>query len=180
MNFSYRKANVQPPRPRRLGIGKNWIILSDFYEKLIQLNFIIVYIEEWSFNPSSLPLYIWMKIREPNAKVIRSSTERYNLVASQWENHVYLMIKSGTLNEGSEQWFIGLLLKQLELTIRKKQWRQELHFLIDNARKHRTNKIINKIKKIIMVVFTFPSYTCELNEIEHTFESLKSKISFKI
>ena len=49
---------------------------------------------------------------------------------------------------------------------------------MDNARIHRTDKIASMIKKNKMVVFTFPTYTPELNKIENTFGRLKNKISF--
>ena len=50
---------------------------------------------------------------------------------------------------------------------------------MDNARIHRTEKIVNFIKEHGMVVFTFPPYSPELNKIENTFGRLKNKISFK-
>ena len=50
---------------------------------------------------------------------------------------------------------------------------------MDNARIHRTEKIVNFIKENGIVVFTFPPYSPELNKIENTFWKLKNKISYK-
>ena len=80
----------------------------------------IVYIDEWSFNSSAIPLYSWMKRGEPANIVIRSTTERYNSIAAQWENNVYFMIKSETSNEESIIIFIKLLIEQLKQTVSKK------------------------------------------------------------
>ena len=62
-----------------------------------------------------------MKRREPVNIVIRNTTERYNSIAAQWENNVYFMIKSETLNEESMIIFIKLLIQQLKQTVSKKQ-----------------------------------------------------------
>ena len=50
---------------------------------------------------------------------------------------------------------------------------------MDNARIHKTDKIIKLIKENECEVFTFPSYSPELNKIEHTFGVLKIKIAFQ-
>ena len=51
----------------------------------------LVFIDEWSFNPSTIPLYSWMKKGEPAGVVIRNTTERYNSIAARWEDNVYFM-----------------------------------------------------------------------------------------
>ena len=50
---------------------------------------------------------------------------------------------------------------------------------MDNARIHKTNKIVKLIKENKLIVFTFPPYSPQLNKIEHTFGTLKNKISFQ-
>ena len=60
-----------------------------------------------------------MKKWERATKVIISTTERYNSIAVQWSNSVYLILKSKISNEESVQWFINLLVKQLKLTFQK-------------------------------------------------------------
>ena len=48
---------------------------------------------------------------------------------------------------------------------------------MDNARIHKTNKIVKLIKDWRLVEFTIPSYSPELNKIEHTIGLLK-KLDF--
>ena len=129
MNYSWRKANTRPPRSLRPGLAEDRAVFKEFILKLIQSKFVIVYIDEWSFNSSSLPLYTWMKKGETATKVIRSTTERYNSIAAQWNNNVYFMLKSDTSNEESVLCFINLLIKQLRLTINKKQMDTRTVFL---------------------------------------------------
>ena len=50
---------------------------------------------------------------------------------------------------------------------------------MDNARIHRTDKIVKMIKEHKLVVFTIPPYSPELNKIENTFGRLKNRISFQ-
>ena len=49
---------------------------------------------------------------------------------------------------------------------------------MDNARIHKTDKIIKLIKENEWVVLTFPPYSPELNKMVHTFGVLK-KIAFQ-
>ena len=51
--------------------------------------------------------------------------------------------------------------------------------VFDNASIHKTKEVKILVKKLGWVVFTIPSYSPELNQIEHTFRILKSKISKK-
>ena len=50
---------------------------------------------------------------------------------------------------------------------------------MDNARIHKTEKVIKLIKENNLILFTFPPYTPELNKIENTFGRLKNRLSFK-
>ena len=51
--------------------------------------------------------------------------------------------------------------------------------MFDNASIHKTKKVNFLVKKLGWVVFTIQPYSPELNQIEHTFGILKSKISKK-
>ena len=52
-------------------------------------------------------------------------------------------------------------------------------YIMDNARMHKTNKIVLLIKDWRLVVFTIPPYSTELNKIETTFRRLKIEYHFK-
>ena len=70
MNYSWRKGNTRPPRFLRQGLAEDRIIFKEFISKLKQAKFAIVYIDEWSLNPSTLPWYSWMKKGFPAEKII--------------------------------------------------------------------------------------------------------------
>ena len=121
MNYAWRKANIRPPRSLRAGLDDDRLVFSKFVKMLINAKFIIVYIDECSFNSSSLPLYTWMKKGEPPVKVIRDNSKRYNSIAAKWENYVYFMIKDNTSKDEDVWLFLNLLMKELEMIIQKDQ-----------------------------------------------------------
>ena len=121
MNYAWRKANIIPPRSLRAGLDDARLVFSKFVKMLINAKFIIVYIDECSFNSSSLPLYTWMKKGEPPVKVIRDNSKRYNSIAEKWKNYVYCMIKGDTSKDDDVWLFLNLLMKELEKTIQKDQ-----------------------------------------------------------
>ena len=129
MGYSWRKANTRPPRFLRQGLENDRTIFKEFIQKLKITKHLIVYIDEWTFNPSSLPLYSWMKKGEPAAKVIRETTNRYNSIAAQWSKNVYFILKNHTSNEESIWDFIKMLMKQLSLTVNKEQLKKRTVFL---------------------------------------------------
>ena len=179
MNYSWRKANVRPPRSLRAGLEEDRIAFIKFVNNLKTAKFVIVYIDEWSFNSSTLPLYTWMKKGEDASIVIRDSNTRFNSIAAQWESNLYFMIKDETSKEDDICQFLILLKRQLELTIQKDQLKNRTVLIMDNARIHRTNKVTKLIKDLKLIVFTIPPYSPELNKIENTFGIIKNKLSFK-
>ena len=73
MNYAFRKPNIRPPRSLRAGLDDDRLVFSKFVKMLINAKFIIIYIDECSFNSSSIPLYTWMRKDEPPVKVIRDN-----------------------------------------------------------------------------------------------------------
>ena len=121
MNYSWRKANVRPTRFLRPGLSQDRILFKKFIDKLYQTTFLIVFIDECSFNPTTIPRYSWMKRGEPADKLIRDTTNRYNSIAAQWDKFLYFVLKTETSNEESIWDFMNLLIKQLRLTVNKNQ-----------------------------------------------------------
>ena len=179
MNYSWRKANVRPPRSLGAELEEDRIAFIQFINNLKTAKFVIVYIDEWSFNSATLPLYTWMKKGEEASIVIRDSNTRFNSIAAQWETYLYFMIKDETSKEDEICQFLILLKRQLELTIQKDQLKNRTVLMMDNARIHRTNKVTKLIKDLKLIVFTIPPYSPELNKIVNTFGIIKNKLSFK-
>ena len=48
-----------------------------------------------------------------------------------------------------------------------------------NVRIHKTDKIIKLVIENKLIVFAFSPYSPQLNKIEHTFGTLKNKLSFQ-
>ena len=69
--------------------------------------------------------------------------------------------------------------KYIELRFRlsRNTYEKRMVVMYDNASIHKTKSVKLLIKKLKWVVFTIPPYSPELNQIEHTFGILKTKIS---
>ena len=119
MNYTLRKANVRPSRSLWPELNENRIIFKELISMHVQTWYLIVHIDEWSFNPSTISLYSWMKKGEQEEKII-STTERYNSIAPQWNKYVYFMIKNETLNEESILNFIYWEINWCLLLVRNK------------------------------------------------------------
>ena len=87
------------------------------------------------------------------------------------------MMKSKTTNKDQFWEFIKLLDKQLISRLAKITYERRMVVMFDNASIHKTKEVKLLVKKLGWVVFTIPPYSPELNQIEHTFGILKSKMS---
>ena len=99
MKFGWRKASQRPPR-----WFQNWLeearkVFKDFIDKLHEAEFVIVWIDISSFSSSALPLHSWMRRGCDAERVIIPSSQRFNVIAAQWNKEAYFMIKSRTTNE---------------------------------------------------------------------------------
>ena len=52
-----------------LGLNKDRIKFKELISKLVETGYLIIYIDEWSFNSSTITLYLWMENREPEEKI---------------------------------------------------------------------------------------------------------------
>ena len=57
MNYSWRKANVRSTRFLRPGLSQDRFLFKNFIQKLNQIKFLIVFIDECSFNPTTILRY---------------------------------------------------------------------------------------------------------------------------
>ena len=69
--------------------------------------------------------------------------------------------------------------KELRIRIDQNTYEKRMIVIYDNASIHKTKKVRIIMKKLNWVVFTIPPYSPELNQIEHTFGTLKVRIALK-
>ena len=67
--------------------------------------------------------------------------------------------------------------KELKFKISKNTYNKWLIIMFDNAKFHKTDRIVKTVKFLNWIVYTFPPYSPKLNEAEHTFGVIKSKLS---
>ena len=109
LNFSWRKASQRPPRWFQESLEEARDIFKLFILKLKEREFIIVWIDESSFNSAALPLYSWMLKRKDPDRIIRKNSERFYMIAAQWRKEVYFMLKrSITKEEQFKEFWIQL------------------------------------------------------------------------
>ena len=108
MNFGWRKFSQRPPRWFQDLLEETRKVFQNFINKLHSAGFVIVWIDESSFSSSALPLYSWMKRGCDAERVIRPSSQRFNVIATQWNKEAYFMMKSKTTNEDQFRDFINL------------------------------------------------------------------------
>ena len=179
MNFGWRMASQRPPRCFQNSLEDARKVFKEFINKWKEVGFVIVWIDESSFNSAALPLYSWMQKSWDAERVIRPTCKRYNVIAAQWNKECYFMIKSDSSNEASFWEFIENVNKELKFRLDKNTYDKRTIVVYDNAEIHKTKKVKLLVKKLKWVVFTIPPYSPELNQIEHTFGILKLRISKK-
>ena len=150
-------------------------IFRNFILKLKQLEFIIVWIDESSFNSAELPLYSWVEKGKDPDRIIRTSSERFNVIAAQWKKEAYYMLKRSTTKEDQFKEFLMKLNNELRFRLTKNTYEKRMVIIFDNASVHKTKEVKLLIKKLKWVAFTIPPYSSELNQIEHTFGILKQR-----
>ena len=79
-----------------------------------------------------------MKRRWDAESVIRPSSQRFNVIAAQWNKEAYFMMKSKTTNEHQFCEFIKLLDKQLISRLAKITYERRMVVMFDNASIHKT------------------------------------------
>ena len=71
-------------------------------------------------------------------RVIIPSSQRFNVIAAQWNKEAYFMIISKTTNEDQICEFIKLLNMQLKSRLEKITYERRMVVMFDNARIHIT------------------------------------------
>ena len=143
-------------------------MFQNFINKLREAWIVIVWIEGSSFSSSALPLYYWIIRGWDAERVIRLNSQRFNVIATQWNKEAYFMMKNKTTNEDQFWEFIKLLDKELISRLAKITYERKMVEMLDNANIHIIKEVKLLVKKFGWVVFAIISYKSELNQMEHT------------
>ena len=93
------------------------------------------------------------------------------------EKRSLFMLKRSTTKEEQFKEFWMQLDNELKLRLAKNTCEQKMVIMLDNENIHKTKAVKQLIKKLKWIAFIIPPYSPELNQIEHTFGILKTKIS---
>ena len=95
MNYSWRKANVRPPRSLRAGFEEDRIPFIQFINNL-KLQSLLLFI---LMNDRLIQRHYHYTLDEKRRRcefVIRDSNKRFNSIVAQWEIYLYFTIKDET------------------------------------------------------------------------------------
>ena len=107
----------------------------------------------------------------PADKVIRTTSDSYNIILVQWSKEVFVKVKNIMTNEEEFNEFIKKVDKELKFRISKYIYNKRQIITFDNAKFHKKDRIVKTVKLLNWIVFTFPSYSPEFQ-----FQFLKVKL----
>ena len=96
-----------------------------------------------------------LKGKDPD-RIIRTSSERFNVIAAQWRKEVYFTLKRSSTKEEQFKEFLMQLDNQLRFRLSKNTYEKSMVIIFDNASIHKTKTIKLLIKKLKWVAFTIP------------------------
>ena len=99
-----------------------------------------------------------LKGKDPD-RIIRTISERFNVIATQWRKEVYFMLKRSSTKEEQFKEFLMQLDNLLRFRLAKNTYEKRMVIIFDKASIHKTKSVKLLIKK--WVAFTFPSYSPE-------------------
>ena len=81
-----------------------------------------------------------LKGKDPD-RIIRTSSERFNVIAAQWRNEVYFMLKRSSTKEEQFKEFLMQLDNQLRFRLSKNTYEKRMVIIFDKASIHKTKTI---------------------------------------
>ena len=84
----------------------------------------------------------------PADRVIRTTSDSYNIILAQWNKEVFFKVKNTMTNEEEFNEFIKEVDKKLKFEISKNTYNKRLIIMFDNAKFHKTDKILKTVKML--------------------------------
>jgi hypothetical protein len=175
LQYSWIQSEHRDPKsldPRNTVRRELFVQLRDM---LLGLGYVLVYIDEASFNPQGISTYTWQKKTVKN-RLIRGSETAINAIAA-WisKTKFTFMLKKGTTEENHIIRFFELLDGKLSDWFGE-QYKKSIVFVLDNACVHTSAKVTEYIKWKKLMVLTLPPYSPEFNPIERVFHRVKKRL----
>ena len=81
-------------------------------------------------------------------RIIRNSSERYNVIAAQWRKEVYFMLKRSTTKVEQFKEFLMQLDNELSFRLTKNTYEKRMVIMFNNASIHKTKAIKQFMKNL--------------------------------
>ena len=175
MEYTWREnciRDVRADEPKLVAMRKAFPLLLN---KLTELGYNLIYIDECSISPGTISARSWQKKRhlQPLKRDLRA---RVNTIAAYIFKGKYgFMLKKGSTRAEHVIRFFELLDKRMN-ELFTSTYRKNTIFVMDNARVHTCTAVRRFIRQGGFAVLMLPAYSPELNKVEHTFQLLKSRL----
>ena len=175
MEYTWREnciRDVRADNSRLVAIRK---VFPQLLDKLTNLGYNLIYIDECSISPSTISKRSWQKKRqlEPLTRDLRT---RINMIAAYiFKGKYAFMLKKGSTRAEHVIRFLELLDKRME-ELFTKEYRKNTIFVMDNARVHTCSTVQKFMNHKGFSILMLPAYSPEFNKVEHTFQLLKCKL----
>ena len=81
-------------------------------------------------------------------RVIRPSSQRFNVIAAQWNKEAYFIMKSNTKNDNKFWDFIKLFDQELKSRLAKITYERRMIVMLNNVSFHKTKEVKVLVKKL--------------------------------
>ena len=86
-----------------------------------------------------------LKRKDPD-RIIRKSSEKYNVIAAEWRKEVYFMLKGSITKEEQFKEILMQLDNELRFRQAKNTYEKIMVIMFDNVSIHKTRAVINWLK----------------------------------
>ena len=175
LQYTWRKnchRDSKAENPRLVAMRK---VFPKLLEKLANLGYNIVYVDESAISPTKISTWCWQKKAEL-APLLRDTYTRINVIAAHvFKGKYALMLKKGPTRSEHVIRFIELLDQRMK-ELFGEEYRQHTILVLDNAKVHTSSETRGYLRQKGLATLMLPAYSPELNKAEHIFQSLKSKL----
>jgi hypothetical protein len=140
MDYTWRKNRVRNSGNLNPSLDSKRVLFRNISDKLKLLGYILIYIDECSFNPTKLACYSWLK-KNKFSPLIRPATASINLIGAMIDKRKYaFMLKKGATKTKHMIQFFEMLHDKMSNYFGE-DYHKHTIFVLDNAKVHSSKHI---------------------------------------
>jgi hypothetical protein len=177
LDYTWRKADHRLINSTTPQIKSHKQVYIQLVEKLAELGYNFIYIDEATVSPQGISTYTWIKKYEHG--IVYRPSDRLNVIGAYLMRgkYAFSMKKGSTSSHHILQFFS--MLDELMSDWFGHEYKYSTIFIFDNARIHISEISKSFYSKAGIMTINLPPYTPELNKVEKTFAQLKNLVKYK-